>query len=160
MEKIQSTSEQITSKLKHECQCMLDATYITAAQLSCDPEETSHIIFRARLSSTPDASNAELSSILENWVTSGAASVTLEHIQLNLDPSCAVVINALNDPICPVPITTEPPNTNQPSISAAREISSNLYIYIGSVVGFAVVVFIVVICAFVIYHRRFARYNA
>ena len=159
MEKIQSTSEQIVSHLKHECQCVLDATYITAAQFSCDPQETSNIIYRARLSSTLDTSNTEFSSILENWVTSGAASVTVEHIQLDIRLSCAVIISTLNDPICPVSSSTEIPNT--PTIDAMKETSTyNLYIYIGAGLGFIVVMFIAVTCAFVIYHRRFAsRYN-
>lgn len=160
MVKIQSTSEQIVSQLKHQCQCMLDTTYITAAQFSCDPQETSSIIYRARLSSTLDTSNTELSSFLENWVTSGAASVTLEHIQLDLRPSCATIISNLNDPICPLPSTTgTPPNTQIADV--ARETSTfNLYIFIGAGLAFIFVMLIAVICAFVIYHRRFtSRYS-
>ena len=155
-EKIQSTSEQIVSKLKRDCQCMLDATYITAARLSCDSKDTSKIIYRARLSSTPDANNTELSGILKGWVTSGTASVTLEHIQLNLDSSCALIINTLDDPICPIISTTEYPNTT--SIVGITD-TNTMYIYIGAILGSVVVMFIAVVCAFVIYHRRCAKYN-
>lgn len=160
-DKIESTSQQVASKLNRDCQCMLSAAYITAAQLSCDPKATTHVIYRARLSSTPDTSSTDLVRLLQEWVTSGRASVTLEFVQLTLEPSCIVRIESLSDPICPAPTTTsEVPGT---STVVAVESTSNLTVYIIAtlaVVAFAMILIVVVICAFMIYQRRFSgRYN-
>ena len=162
MEKIQSLSQQITLMLSRDCQCLIGAEYITAAQLSCDPQEITHVIYKARLSSTPDVSSADLISLLQEQVTSESTSVTLEHIQLSVDASCTVMINSLNDPICPL-LTTTPEVQNTPTVDA-EESSSNLTVYIIAtlaVVAFTMILIVVsIIASFIIYQRKSSkRYN-
>lgn len=157
LEKIQSTSQQIASKLKRDCQCVIESAYITAAQFSCD-QETTHVIYRARISSTPDVSNVDLLGLLQEWVTSGSASVTLDHIHLDVDASCTVIIDSLSDPLCPFSATT--PELLNPATVAVEESSDNLILYVTpAVVLFAMIVIVVFICAFMIYQRRFSSYN-
>lgn len=136
---------------------MIDATYITAAQLSCDPQGTTHVIYRARLSSIPRGSSTDLISLLQEWVTTGTASVTLEYIQLNLDPACSVAIDSFNDPFCPTSaITLEQPNT--PTV-AVVESSTLVYIIAALAALLAVVILIVVVCtcAYFIYRSKLSR---
>lgn len=127
---------------------MIDAAYITSAQLSCDPQETKHVIFRARLSRTPDVSNTQFVAILQEWVTSGSASVTLEHIRLDLDASCNVIINSLNDQICPVPANT-PELFNTPTVFAEESGSDSTIII--AILAVVLVVLLVFACASMIY---------
>lgn len=150
--KIQSTSQQIALKIKRDCQCTIDAAYITSGRLACDPQETTHVIYRARLSSTPDVSNTGLISFVQQWISGGSASVTLEHVQLNADASCTVVIDSFDDPICPAPaVISEPPNLPTANIN-------NLYIIVTlAVVIFAIVLIAAVVCGIVIYQRKFSR---
>jgi hypothetical protein len=154
--KIRSISEQVALKLNSDCQCRINSAYITATQFACDPQENAHVVYKARLSRTPDVSIEDLILLLQDWVTSGSASVTIDHIQLNVEASCSVMINSLDDPICPLPVTTSGlPST--PAVSAEESGGINLSVYIIatlSVVVFAVILIVVVICAFFILQNR------
>lgn len=149
--------------MSRDCQCALDATYISSGRLTCDSQQTMHVIYRARLSGTPEVSNAELAALLEEWVASGGASVTLEHIQLNIDPLCTVMIDSFDSPICPGP-TTEP--SNPPTATTAPkeplgDTSTNLILIITlAMVCFVVILIVVVVCGIAIYQRKFSgRYG-
>ena len=151
--KIQSTSQQIASRLSRVCdQCMIDSTYITAAAFSCDPQETTHVIYRARLSSTRDVSSTDMITLLQEWVSSGNALVTLDHIQLNLDPTCSVMIVSLSDPICPVPVTT--PDTGTATIGVGESDSNNLLTPVIFAILVVLVALVVVFLAAIIFMRR------
>ncbi len=156
--KIQSISQQIVSKLNRDCQCVIDAAYITAAQLSCDPQGTTHVIYRARLSSIPRVSSTDLISLLEEWVTSGSASVTLEFIQLSLDPACGVMITSFSDPLCPA-VTLEQPNT--PTVTVVESSTTTVYIIAGlaAVILAGVILIVVCACAVLIYRSKFSKYS-
>ena len=88
------------------CQCSITAAYVTAPQLSCDPNETGDVIFRARLSRTTNVSITSFNDILQEWVTSGTASVVVEALSFDVDATCEVVIQSFDDPICPASVVT------------------------------------------------------
>ena len=164
LEKIQSNSQQIASRLSRVCdQCMIDSSYITAAAFSCDPQETSHVIYRARLSSTRDVSSADMIALLQEWVSSGSALVTLDHIQLNLDPTCSVMIVSLSDPICPVPVTTPGTSDTETATIGVEESSSvDIMTYlIVAVLAVLVALVVVFVAGIIIFMRRrsSSRYN-
>lgn len=153
-EKLQMMSQHIALKLNGDCQCMISAAYITAAQLSCDPQETTSVIYRARLSSTPAVSNRALINLLQDWVDSGSASVTLEFIALNLDATCSVAISSLNDPICPAPSTVTEQHTSPTGDTGQSSQTITIIVTVTLAVILAVVVSI---CGFYLYSSKFWR---
>ena len=156
--KIASISQQIAQRVRRDCQCALTTDYITAERLTCDDQETTHVIYRARISSAPDVANTDLINNLQLWVTSGGASVTLESIQLNLDPSCAVLISSFDDPICPAP--TEPTLPTNSLTNASQGLDNNIFIYvILGLVVFVIILIVVLVCAACIWQRHFRKYR-
>lgn len=151
-EKIQTISEQIASIINHDCHCQISAAYITAAKFSCDPQETTDVIFRAKLSSTPKIRATNMTSLVHKWIISRSASLTIEHVDLVVDPTCNVLINSFSDPIClPAPVVTfSTPTVTAEDISATSNIIGAL---IGTVLV-AVIVITVVICALHIFKNR------
>ena len=141
--------------MNQDCLCQISAFYITSAKFSCDPQETTDIIFRAQLSSTPNVSDKSLINFLFNWITSGTASLSIQHVDLNIDSACDVRIDSFSAPICSKPpsatFTTQAVSVASVDLNAVSNI-------IGALVGtilVAVVIVLVVICALHIFkHRR------
>lgn len=106
LDKANTAALEMTSKLVKECQCALSISYFTEGYFSCDSKEISHVIYRAKLSSTVDTSSSKFIELLQGWVSSGTSSLTLDHLQLYLDPSCEVEINSFSDPLCSYEIPT------------------------------------------------------
>ena len=154
--KINSTSELIVSKLSHYCQCAISAAYITAAQLSCDPQQRTHVIYRARLSSTSDVSIGNFTNFLREWVTTGSASVTLEYVQLNLDATCVVTIDSFDDPICPSAPTTLSQTPTIPAVVKAEISTTNTIIAVAVSVAVGVIVVVACIIAVIFYQNHFS----
>ena len=151
-EKIQTISEQIASIINHDCHCQISAAYITAATFSCDPQETTGVIFRAKLSSTSKVRATNMTSLVHKWIISGSASLTIEHVHLVVDPACNVLINSFSDHICsPAPVVTySTPTVTVEGVSATSNIIGTL---IGTVLV-AIIVILVVICALHIFKNR------
>ena len=74
------------------------AQHINDTRLSC-PEEREDVIFRARISTTPQDSNA-LINCIKIWVEKGP-TVNIMRIGIPLDPSCTVEIQSFDDDVCP-----------------------------------------------------------
>ena len=160
--KIQTISEQVASKLSRDCQCSISADYVTDGQLSCDPQVTTDVIFRARLSSTSQVSDADLIVILKEWVTSGGAFVVLEYVQSAVEANCDVLLQSFNDPICPASVVTTDMSTTIGSDVAqtGSSLSGILWPIIGAIAG-AVVLILVVIIAIQIFNqcRKSRKYS-
>lgn len=147
--KIQTISEKIVSTLRGGCQCSITAAYVTVPQLSCDPKELGDVIFRARVSRTTDISIANLVSILQEWVTSGTASVVVEALSFDVDAACKVVIQSVDDPICSASVVTSEISTaatlrvseGEPSTS----IQNIVWPIVGAIAGGVVLILIVII---------------
>ena len=141
--------------MNRDCLCQISAVYITSAKFSCDSQETKDVVFRAQLSSTPSVNDKSLINFLLNWVTSGTATLTIQHVDLNIDSACDVHIDSFSAPICSKPpsaqFTTQAVNVASGEINAVSNI-------IGALVGtilVAIVIVLVVICALHIFkHRR------
>lgn len=162
LEKIQTISEQISSRLNRDCQCSFSAAYVTAAQLSCDPQENTDVIFRARLSSTSEVSSADFIILLQEWVTSGRAAIAVEHIQLDVDPMCDVLLQSFSDSICSsIIVTSEVPTT--PVVDTEKS-SSTLSIVgpiVGAIVGGVILILVVIFAIQIFNHhcRRLGQYE-
>lgn len=93
-------------------------------------------------------------SFLLNWITSGTASLTIQHVDLDIDSTCDVHIDSFRAPVCSKPpsatFTTQAVSIASGEINAASNI-------IGALVGtilVAIVIVLVVICALHIFKYR------
>lgn len=157
LEKDNSAGLEIASKLMRDCQCTLNTAYFTEGYFSCDSKEKSHAIYRAKLSSTVSVTSSRLIELLQEWVSSGTASLTLDNIQLYLDPSCKVEIDSFSDPLCSFEVpTTETSDEKSLTEQKTQTTSNNITTYIIIilvVVAVAMVMIVVVICALFIFQR-------
>ena len=93
-------------------------------------------------------------SLLLNWITSGTASLTIQHVDLDIDLACDVLIDSFSAPVCskapPTTFTTQAVSVASGEISAVSNI-------IGALVGtilVAIVIILVMICALHIVKHR------
>ena len=159
LDKIQIISEQVASRLNQDCQCSLSAAYVTAAQLSCDPQEERDVIFRARISSTSEVSSTDFIIILQEWIRSGRALVAVEHVQLNVDAMCEVLLQSFSDPICSSSIVTSETPTTVPGVDIEKS-SSTLSIVVpivGAIAGGVVLILVVIIAIQIFNHCQRSR---
>ncbi len=153
LDKVRFISGEVASELRRRCQCPVSAAYITAAQLSCDPQVSNDVIFRATLSSTTAVSNTDFISILQEWVTSKTAKVAVGAVSLNIDAMCQVLLQSFSDPIClsssSLESTTPGPKVDESSSSTINIVAP----IVGAIAG-AVVLILIVIIAIQICNRR------
>ena len=62
---------------------------------TCFPMYHTRVTYRARVEGTSQTESTHLASLLEEWVTSGEARITVAEIQMNVDPKCLVAIPSL-----------------------------------------------------------------
>ena len=140
--------------LQQYCDCSVTVTYITSAELSC-PEEPEEVIFRARIYSTPDASNTVLISSLQQWIASGP-SIFIQLNRLDLDAECDVEIQAFSDPICPKATSPPPQVTTVDSAQEGKE-GISIGIIVGAAVGGVGVIIAVILAVYIFYKLRRRR---
>ena len=162
LEKIQTISEQVASRLNQDCHCSISADYVTDVQLSCDEAVSTDVIFRARLSSTSEVSNMDLIIILREWVKSGAAFIVAENARLVVDANCEVLLLSFNDPVCPVSVvTTEISTTFRDDVAgtSSESPSSLLWPIVGAIAGGVLLILVVLIAIQIFNHcGRSKRY--
>ncbi len=107
-------------KIEEFCSCGFTASQLLASAefLQClsEPDE---ITYRARLSGTASYTSAGIVADIEEWVSSGEATIVVQALRLSLDSSCQPVgIDSFEDPECeadlPVPVQTPGPATEVP----------------------------------------------
>ena len=119
---------------------------------TCFPTYHTRVTYRARIEGTSETESTHLVSLLEEWVTSGEARITVAEIQMNVDPKCLVAIpsltakeecEALNPTTSGKPSSTmTPPSAeNSPAAIIGGVVA---IIIISLVTSIAVVVFVIV----------------
>ena len=132
-----------------DCHCTFTSQYITEGFFSCDSKEITHVIYRAKISSTSYTDSETLIGFIQSRVSSGTASLTLDQLQLYLDPSCVVLINSFSDPLC----SFEPPTIKGTErIQAAGSINTYIIIIL-VVVALAMILLVAIIIAFFLYNK-------
>lgn len=111
--KIAAIRTSLLSYLNSQCSCDLTPSYITNEELSCRQSLRNQISYRARIIGTDSYSANGLQDLLQAWVATGMASVTVGVSRLEIDRSCLVFLDNLNAPDCP-PGNTVPPSTETP----------------------------------------------
>jgi len=138
------------------CQCTFSSYYITEGFFSCDSKEITHVIYRAKISSTSTTNSEKFIGLLQNWVNSGTASLALDQLQLYLEPSCPVQIGSFSDPLC----SFEPPTTEESTketedikVSSSSGSINTYIIIILVVVAVAMILLVAIIIAFFLYNK-------
>jgi len=111
--KLAAIRTSLLSYLNSQCSCDLTPSYITDEELSCRQSLQNQISYRARIIGTDSYSANGLQDLLQAWVATGMASVTVGVSRLEIDRSCLVFLDNLNAPDCP-PGNTVPPSTETP----------------------------------------------
>ena len=121
--KIADIHTSLLTYLNSQCSCDLtNSSYIRNEELSCRQNLRNQISYRARIIGTDSYSANALSDLLQAWVATGMASVTVGVSRLEVDRSCLVFLDNLNAPDCPPgPSGTPPTGTTSPSVTTSTE---------------------------------------
>ena len=111
-------NKQIFDYLKKECNCSFTDANIETGFFSCGQKDH-QIIYRAHILGTANYSATDLVTLLQNWIQTNRAFVTLNNFRMQLDPTCPAKLDTLDDPECPIiDITTaSPPTQTTPTIA-------------------------------------------
>ena len=82
--------------------CTLTTADISDDEFSCRGGLTKHIVYRGEMSSTEMYSASALVSLIQSWVASGSASITVLSYRLHLDKHCTTLLKDLSEPDCPL----------------------------------------------------------
>ena len=89
-----------------ESTCGLTIANIRDDEFSCRGGLTNQIVYRAMIIGTSTYSAPGLVSLIESWVASGTASITVLFSRLHLDKDCSTPLDTLDDPDCPLEMAT------------------------------------------------------
>ena len=82
--------------------CGLTTANIRDDEFSCRGGLTNQIVYRAMIIGTSVYSAPGLISLMESWVSTGTASITVLSSRLHLDEDCSTPLDTLNEPDCPL----------------------------------------------------------
>ena len=120
----------IISNLVPHCGCGLTEDHVTQRGFQCFPSSPQAVTYRAELWGTREASVEDLLQDMQQWIQDGA-TFNIQFQILEVDGSCDLVISSFTDPECT--------STSHPTGKVA--------IVIGSTVGSAALLLMVVITA-------------
>jgi len=137
------------------CQCGFTSEDLTEGEFQClsDPEE---VTYRARLSSTTRASSSDIIADIEEWVTSGEASLVVQGVRRPLDSTChPIAVESFSAQDCG-PTTDEPPPTTDEATGTGSSDtqSDNTAAIVGGVVAVILGVTIAITVVVVLRWRR------
>ena len=112
-------NKQIFDYLKKECSCGFTDANIETGFFSCGQKDH-QIIYRAHILGTANYSATDLVTLLQNWIQTNRAFVTLNNFRMQLDPTCPAKLDTLDDSECPIidiTTTSPPPSQTTPTIA-------------------------------------------
>ena len=118
-------------------------------EFSCHGGLKNHIVYRAMIIGTDTYSAPSLVSLIQSWVSSGSASVSVFSSRLRFDKDCATFLDTFSDPDCPLKVEPQQDNITpsaSPQQLRAGEIGGIL-IGIIIIVLLAVLIIIIVVIA-------------
>ena len=107
--------------------CGLTTANIRDDEFSCRGGLINQIVYRAMVIGTSMYSAPGLVSLMESWVASGTASITVLSSRLHLDKDCSTPLDTLSDPDCPLEVEiptimpTTLPTTAVPMTTTLKE---------------------------------------
>ena len=120
--------KQLVNTLRSRCNCNISSLNIQRDSFSCG--QLDHLIlYRGQIFGSNDFSSSGLASLMQSWVSSNQASLTIDSFRMPIDPTCPTQINTLTAPNCPLAtqgtqhhifFTTTSPSTPSPSASSNK----------------------------------------
>ena len=103
-DKLLQVRKALTEELAHICPaCNLTVANIKNNEFSCRGGLTKYIIYRARMVGTDVYSALGLVSLMQTWVSTGTASISVRSSsRLHLDASCPTSLDTLRSADCPM----------------------------------------------------------
>ena len=98
--KLNDITHGVVQDINELCQCGLSAEHITKGAFQCFENSEQQVTFRARLHGTAQVTSSQLVAYLEIFVSQTDSTIAVQHLRLNVDRSCPVVINTFGDPQC------------------------------------------------------------
>ena len=126
--------------------CGLTVPNIRNDEFSCHGGLTNRIVYRAMIIGTDTYSAPSLVSLIQSWVTSGSASVTVFSTRLRLDMDCAAFLDTFNDPDCPLKIESRQ-TTTAPKPKENISPSSPHHVGASEIVGFLIGSIVIILLA-------------
>ena len=109
-------NKQIFDYLKKGCNCGFTDANIETGFFSCGQKDH-QIIYRAHILGIANYSATDLVTLLQNWILTNRAFVTLNNFRMQLDPTCPTKLDTLDDPECPIIDITTVPTQTTPTVA-------------------------------------------
>ena len=126
--------------------CGLTIANIRDDEFSCHGGLTNHIVYRAMITGTDTYGAPDLVSLIQSWVASGSASVTVFSTRLRFDKDCTTYLDTFNEPDCPLTIKSQQTTMPKENVSPAPSASSH-HVRAGEIGGFLIGAIIIVLLA-------------
>ena len=91
--------------------CGLTIANIRDDEFSCHGGLTNRIVYRAMIIGTETYSAPNLVSLIQSWVASGTASITVFSSRLRFDEDCTASLDTFNEPDCPLTVESQQTTT-------------------------------------------------
>lgn len=164
--------DQLIAQLGRLCKCDISNRNIQDDAFSCG--QLDHlIIYRGRILGSRDYSALGLVELMQSWVSTQQAFLTVDSFRMQVDPTCSTRLDTINAPDCPlggdhqvttptptapspttpsVPTTSET-KTSQPKVESVRggEVGG---IIIGVVIVILLIALLLVIAMIIVYKVR------
>ncbi len=149
--KLSDISAALSVPLQQQCSCSLS---VQQSHFSCaNNTDSQTVVFLAELSYTA-LPGVDMPSLLTSWVTS-TPYITVASTQLQMDPTCPVVINSLEPESCPVTSVAPPtPTTESPT-----EMVTVIVTICGIVILLVVTAIVAIVIAVVVCCRKQSKHR-
>ena len=112
--------EQLTDALRRLCNCDISPVNIQNDAFGCG--QLDHLItYRGRMLGTSDYSGIGLVELLQSWIETNEAFITIDTFRMQVDATCTARLDTIDSPDCPLgegpnPISTPTmiPSTSTP----------------------------------------------
>ena len=131
--------------------CGLTIANIKDDEFSCHGGLTNHIVYRAMIIGTDTYGAPDLVALIQSWVASGSASVTVFSTRLRFDKDCTTYLDTFNEPDCPLSIESQQTTMPKENVSLALAPSASSHpVRAGEIGGFLIGAIIIVLLAVLI----------
>lgn len=102
--------DQLIAVLRDMCKCNISSLNIQEDVFGCG--QLNHLItYRGRLLGTSNYNALGLVELMQSWISTNQAHLTIDSFRMQLDPACNTRLDTINAPDCPLGGTVTPPTT-------------------------------------------------
>ena len=92
-QKLENIRDAVFNELSNSCQCQITADSIDQEQLACFDASSNYVTYQARIIGTLEKNSAFLTSLIEDWASSGP-SISVQGMLLGLGEDCTSDVSA------------------------------------------------------------------